>query len=718
MPAAPALAPPTALAVTPAPTPPRELPSGTARTWRTVPIGALSAAGGAFEVDWARAHADAERVLAGIDFSRHDIVIWATGTNQHVVRAEFEDAVLGSQDAADTSLVKLEYKSSWHLRRSLPTGVATLKLVLEGIAQRLKGREGEHDVLLGGESQGAWVIGEALADPAFGGIVDRAILLGHPWLAQHQYIDGHDPRVRVINHSGDQIAMPVKGDPTIGLDAMIAVKTLQLSKLGTIVKGIGANPLHGWLVLKGMLSGLPVLDLVIRNAHDYSGDMSRAAEYLLAGTEPIAQGVHAAHTAPLVHVLGRMMGRPSGDEETVDERAARLQREAAIARSPRTGGRRLTSSPLDRDEQRSLPHAHDAPVAMDVVPDHGRVPVALRITCADRERTRGERFVRTEGGDQRPHRLLVDRPVDGALASHRNRQRGEVQAIDAIEQPLDPLALQRSGERAFRATEVPRRHCPHPAPGAASPDVVQRARGLRVRAVVRHLERLVGAEQLAGVVQLTPRAIRRIAREEDVRRTPGHLEDDGPVVDAAPGRPCVVGMDDAGERVASERDGIALAARVDPPDPRLLAEGLQGADRGLEPTEALLLLGVRHDVDLVGSGHVQRADEHDGGILGQQVRLDQFDVAERVVLVRMGQDDASHRPRTDPVIVEDLHHVDDVAFVAAVDDRPVPTRHVDHERLTESRAHHVQPDRVVEELGKHVLVPVAQVLGSHSASRR
>src|SRR5690606_29230316 len=134
-------------------------------------------------------------VLASIDFSKRDIGLWGPGTDSLEVRPSFPAA----PDAADTrtvSLTHLTYEASWNRRRSVPTPAASSQLALE----ERKRRGGNHRVLLAGESQGAWIIGEAMADPHVGSVVDRAALLGHPWLAAHQYADSQDSRVKVVNH--------------------------------------------------------------------------------------------------------------------------------------------------------------------------------------------------------------------------------------------------------------------------------------------------------------------------------------------------------------------------------------------------------------------------------------------------------------------------------------------------------------------------------------
>jgi hypothetical protein len=287
----PALAPGSSL-VTPAPAAPlpdaggpRVLGKSAAKTWPRFEIGEVSTASGPWQVNWERAYADAQRVLDQIDFSKRDIVVWLPGTSNHGVHPAFRAAIDDSYKGQGSNAVALEYEAGWNLRQSVPTGIATMHLVLAGI----RARGGDHRVLLAGESQGAWIAGEVMSDPTVGSIVDRAVLLGHPSLAKHQYADGQDPRVRVINHEGDLVAARVHGDVTVALDAMIAIHTLDVSKLGEVLKALASNPSHGVSLLGGLLHQVPLLGSLLRDPHVYDGEMTRAVEYLKFGTLPFSR---------------------------------------------------------------------------------------------------------------------------------------------------------------------------------------------------------------------------------------------------------------------------------------------------------------------------------------------------------------------------------------------------------------------------------------------
>lgn len=254
-----------------------------------IELGTFSKAGGPWEVDWKQARADALATLGSIDFTKRDIMLWVPGTDSSNVHHDFAQAVRYQYgERGDVSVAALRYDAAWALRKSLPTGLATMKFVLEGIKQKLATIPASERprLLLAGLSQGAWIIGEAAADPALSPVITRAMLVGHPWLAKSQYVDGHDPRIKVLNHPGDQITLPIKGDPAVGLDAMIAVRTGGLgSQFGTVAKAILANPLHGVLLLHTQVRDhVKWMRAYLRDPHQYGYEMSRMVHYLRTGT--------------------------------------------------------------------------------------------------------------------------------------------------------------------------------------------------------------------------------------------------------------------------------------------------------------------------------------------------------------------------------------------------------------------------------------------------
>lgn len=242
-------------------------------------VSKVSRASGPFPVDWVRAHADARRTLDQINWAQRDVVIWVPGTGSKIIHPAFEDTVRGSWTDGRVSLVRMHHEASWNMRPSVATGIATMKLVLAGIAAH----GGDHRIMLAGESQGAWIIGEAMADPMLRRVVSRAFLLGHPWLATHHYDDKHDPDVRVINNDGDLVTMSIKGDSEAlarGLDAMVAIYTGRVWKLPLVISSLLANPIHGWKLISSIKFALPGANKRWQNPHHYDRHMKEAVAFL------------------------------------------------------------------------------------------------------------------------------------------------------------------------------------------------------------------------------------------------------------------------------------------------------------------------------------------------------------------------------------------------------------------------------------------------------
>ncbi|MCW2974343.1 MAG: hypothetical protein JWN72_2616 [Thermoleophilia bacterium] len=261
-----------------------QVPGTTAAPKYTFPqapleLGRISVADGPWYVDWARAQVDAAAALDSIDFTKRDIYIWVPGTSCHDVHPAFRAALEQDPARAGASLTYLRYEASWEMRRSLPTGLATLLLVLEGIRKR--GRT--HRVLLGGESQGAWIAGEAAAHPALGRMVDRAVLMGHPWLAANQYSDGHDPRIFEVDHRGDMVTLPIRGSATAGFDAMVGLRTLHVDDLVRTAGVFLRNSAQTLQMIISLGALVPPIKRRMHNPHIYDMEMPGAVRFLDSG---------------------------------------------------------------------------------------------------------------------------------------------------------------------------------------------------------------------------------------------------------------------------------------------------------------------------------------------------------------------------------------------------------------------------------------------------
>lgn len=233
--------------------------------------------------DMQRAHADAAATLAGIDFSKEIIVLWLPGTNRSGIPATFAGPAQAAWGAY-LSLSELMYPASFDVRQGVATGVATLRLVLEGIASR----GGRHTVHLAGESQGAWVITETIADRKLRSIVDRIALLSNPWGARNHFVDGHDSRIMEMSRRVDLVARKVNGDINDTLDAAEAVLRGDLRVIPRLLAVAIKNPGSAALLAA---TGLRLLTPGgrDRDPHNYEDMMPAAVRFLHVGWQPAAE---------------------------------------------------------------------------------------------------------------------------------------------------------------------------------------------------------------------------------------------------------------------------------------------------------------------------------------------------------------------------------------------------------------------------------------------
>lgn len=227
--------------------------------------------------DMDRAITDAKKVLASIDFSRETIVVWLPGTGRHGVPSPFGDAAKRVWGNTAT-VVALEYPAGNEVRKSTATGIQTLKLVLAGIAAHT-GQH--HKIHLAGESQGAWVITEAVKDPMMRSMVSRMALLGHPYVASTHYDDGHDANVMVINRRVDIVARPVRGNINNAIESVesIFARKISLHGIKTLLGVAKDNPQSAYyLAVTGMRLITP--HGPDRDPHNYEDMMIAAVQFL------------------------------------------------------------------------------------------------------------------------------------------------------------------------------------------------------------------------------------------------------------------------------------------------------------------------------------------------------------------------------------------------------------------------------------------------------
>jgi hypothetical protein len=205
------------------------------------------------EADHAMARRNAEQTLAHVDWNRPIIAISVPSTGWGFA-SELKDGLARHAGSGRISEVKLEYPAAAH---DMPTSVAlgeeSLRLVLEEI-QRRDPVGTRYHVALQGESQGAWVINDVLAEHPFASTVDRVALYGLPRSATHDGALRDDARVRVTNDPWDPIAWPYLGPAGLGTAGIGLIIGHDGRDTPAALLGMALNPVHAAALGVGQLA--------------------------------------------------------------------------------------------------------------------------------------------------------------------------------------------------------------------------------------------------------------------------------------------------------------------------------------------------------------------------------------------------------------------------------------------------------------------------------
>jgi hypothetical protein len=205
------------------------------------------------EADHAKARENADKTLKKIDWDKPIIAIDVPGTLWGMTK-EMHESFERQVGADRGSLVKLEYPAAAHgMLDSVALGEETLRLVLEEI-QRRDPEGTKYHVALQGESQGAWVINDTLAEHPFAKTVDRVGLYGLPGDAIHDGALAHDPRVRITNHPLDPISWKHLGPASLAATAPGFILGGDKRDIPAAIAMIALNPIHAALFGAGELS--------------------------------------------------------------------------------------------------------------------------------------------------------------------------------------------------------------------------------------------------------------------------------------------------------------------------------------------------------------------------------------------------------------------------------------------------------------------------------
>ncbi len=231
-------------------------------------------------------------ILRAIDWSAPRIVIYVRGTSERDVRPEIRAAF--QAELPGVPLHQVEYQASWRFDESVPDGAAVLRGVLEGIARR---RRPGQQVLLAGESQGAWVISAVLAHPALARHVTRTVLWGAPAAAPMDFADGHDPRVREYNNAGDVVTMDFGMRANTMLTGAIT-RFARRDVLGGVLPILGyavTNPAALGALLAAQAWRVPLLGKLMPSPHGY--DFRDGVRFLRSGAARVSAGFEGPRTS-------------------------------------------------------------------------------------------------------------------------------------------------------------------------------------------------------------------------------------------------------------------------------------------------------------------------------------------------------------------------------------------------------------------------------------
>lgn len=236
------------------------------------------------EADAATARAAANATLEKVDWNRPVIVIGVPGTGWGIPQELREGLKSAGGDRVST--VQLRYPAAaTGMVESAALGKATLRLVLDEIERRDPDGTKYH-VALHGESQGAWVVNDVMAEAPNAKLVDRATMFGLPASATHDGAHRDDPRVRITNHPFDPIAWPYLGPSGIAAAAPGLLLGRNPKDAPGALLMMALNPLHSIAFGLGDLVGR-VDQNWSRNPHIYFEHYGTSApEFLLSGAPP------------------------------------------------------------------------------------------------------------------------------------------------------------------------------------------------------------------------------------------------------------------------------------------------------------------------------------------------------------------------------------------------------------------------------------------------
>lgn len=214
-----------------------------------------------------------------VDQTKSNIFVWVPGTGGHEVHPAFK-AAAEKATKGDCQFICVDYPASVNFVESVQTGIKQLTKTLKRISNT---KLPHQRVFIGGSSQGAWVIGDALFnDPFLLELMDKAILFGDPGISQSpDFHFQYEERVWVINNPNDAVTFgwdsAEKEEITRGL---LNLYKLRPAGLVTLLKYTFKKPTLLWRLFVLTVLHTKVINWVT-SPHDYSNQMPLAVYWML-----------------------------------------------------------------------------------------------------------------------------------------------------------------------------------------------------------------------------------------------------------------------------------------------------------------------------------------------------------------------------------------------------------------------------------------------------
>lgn len=231
----------------------------------------------------AQARAEADSVLAALDRTKQDLVLWLPGTYMPGAPKAFRDA-LTERLGSNVSLASFPTHNDYYVQRGAVDSAAALDLVVGDLARTR--RPGQR-ILLAGDSQGAWSIGEAMQHPQVAAAVDRAVLTGNPGVSAHQYDDASDPKVRELFNEGDTVAADYRGDASLMVNAAERFLQGEPAQVLRMVPAVVNNPAAAVRAVSSAVS-IRFFDGYEHDPHNYDPRAGEAVGWLAGAPRPSA----------------------------------------------------------------------------------------------------------------------------------------------------------------------------------------------------------------------------------------------------------------------------------------------------------------------------------------------------------------------------------------------------------------------------------------------